>query len=308
MMLLLPLTFNIFIVQAGAPAITLIINGEGEIEVTAYSNKGNEIILGSFVSFDTITDTIKIPGNIAFVEFELRPNVTNSDNPYHVSAVEQDGNYISFGDDDLVDQGDGTYIYTLNIELKQHSVEVTFSEKGIAIVPANTAATVFLGSTASLTINNTENDETLTFYGSELEDFPNSILVWEITTDDITGVVNVTLRFTYEGNATNVVRLWRTDLAYPNADINGDNRIDGTDVSAVANINPGTGPDDPDWNSTMDINGDEVIDNFDVNIVTQYNPLDSVWDDITVGWERIGDTDEWLVFGVTDQFSLFRCG
>lgn len=295
--LLLPLTFNIFVVQAGAPAITLIINGEGEIEVTAYSNKGNEKFLGSFA----LSDTIKIPGNIASVYFELIP-----DPLYHVSAVEQDGNYIPFGDDNLEDLGDNTYKYTLNIELKQHTIEVTFSEEGIAIVPANTAATVFLGSTASLTVDNTENNDPLTFRGSELVGFPYSILVWNITTDEITGVVNVILRFTYEGNATNVVRLWRTDLEYPKADINGDNQINSLDINVVANVNPGTGPDDPDWNSTLDINGDNVIDNLDVNIVSHYNPLDSVWEDITDGWEQIG-TNEWLVFGKTDSFSLFRC-
>lgn len=301
-MLLLSLTFNIFVVQAGAPTITLLINGEGEIEVTTHSNNGNEKFLGSFVS----SDTIKIPGNIVSVEFKLLPS---TDPPYHVSAVEQDGNYIPFGDDNLEDLGDGSYSYMLNIELKQHIIEVTFSKEGIAIVPANTAATVFLGSTASLTVNNTQNNDPLTFRGSELADFPYSILVWEITTDEITGSVTVILRFTYgEGeDPTGIVRLYRTELEYPNADINGDNQINALDINAVANVNPGTSPDDPDWDPILDINGDNVIDNTDVNIVSHYNPLDSVWEDITDGWEQIGTTNEWLVFGETDHFSLFRC-
>jgi hypothetical protein len=302
--LLLSLTFNIFVVQAGAPAkIKLVIKGEGKIEVTACSAKGNEKFLGSFVS----NDTIKLPGNAVSVKFELIPEPQ-----YHVSAVVQDESYIPFSNPSLIDQGNGNYKYTLDIMLKQHTIEVTFSKEGSAIVPANTKdAIVFLGSTASLTVNTKNNP--VTFNGTELKDFPYSILVWNITRDESTGNIIVTLRFTWdpdsheEPNPEGVVRLWRTDLEYPKADINGDNQIDGTDVNAVANINPGTGPGDSDWNSTMDINGDEVIDNFDVNIVSHYNPLDSVWEDITDGWERIGTTNEWLVFGETDQFSLFRC-
>ena len=276
--------------------------GEGEVEVNAYTSKDKEIILGLFTS----SDTIKIPGNLAYVNFTLTPN-TVLDPPYHVSAVKQDNNNIPYGDENLVDQGDGIYTYKLDVELKMHAIDVTFSQEETAIVPGNTEATVFLGLTVSLTVNN-DRPEPLTFFGTELDD-PESILAWEITTEVIDGLVRVSLRFTDEEDPRDRVFLYRTDLEYPNADVTGDNQITSDDVNDVASVNPGTGPDDPDWNSTLDINGDLVIDNLDVTIVSGYNPLNDppgVWEDITEDWEQIGPT-EWLVFGYTDHFSVFRC-
>jgi hypothetical protein len=292
---ILTLTVNTIIVQAAAPSIDLKITGLGEVYVKGYTNKEKEINFG-FFNTNTI---VKITGNVAYVEFELVP-----DSGYHVSSVVQDGSYVPFGDV-LVETDGGTFLYTLLVTSKNHLVEVTFSEEGTVIVPPNTEATLYLGSTASLTVDNTGNNDQITFLGTELED-PEAIVTWDITTDEITENVIIAMRFPYEGDPTGIVKIFRTNLEYPNADINEDNQITGEDVSAVANVNPGTGPDDPDWDPDLDINGDEVIDNLDVNIVSNYNPTETVWQDITIDYEDIGN-GEWLVYGETDHFSIFRC-
>ena len=302
---ILTLAFNVLLVQAAPPSITMILSGQGEVEVTAYTAKGKEIILGSYVS----PNTFKVTGQLAYVEFVLKPN-TLADPPFHVSVINKDGSDISYEDYNLVDLGNGTYIYTLDIVEKQHTIDVTFSNEETATVPVG--GTDFLGLTSRLTVNTGSGP--ITFTGVELQD-PTSYTTWEITTGEIDGKVTVALFFTYEGDpkgdipGTNGVRLYRTDLEYPNADVNGDNQITSDDVTIVSAVNPGTGPDDPDWNADYDINGDGVIDGSDVNIVANYNPLRAppgVWEDITDGWEEIGE-DRWLVYGETDHFSLFRC-
>jgi hypothetical protein len=306
---ILILTFNILLVQAAPPSITMILSGEGEVEVTGYTAKDKEIILGSYVS----PNTFKVTGQLAYVKFVLKPN-TLADPPYHISSINQDGDDISYENPNLVDLtevlGEGIYEYTLFIVEKQHTIDVTFSQEETATIKVGESD--FLGLTAKLTVNT--GNGPITFTGVELQD-PNFYTVWDITTEEIDGSVTVALYFTYEGDPTgdipgeDGVRLYRSNVEYPNADVNGDNKITSEDVNTVSAVNPGTGPDDPDWNPAYDINGDGVIDGSDVNIVAGYNPLrdpPGVWEDITDGWERIGET-QWLVFGETDHFSIFRC-
>lgn len=308
---ILILTFNILLVQAAPPSITMSLSGEGEVEVTGYTAKGKPIILGSYVS----PNTFKVTGQLDYVEFVLKPN-TLANPPYHISSINKDGENILYEDPNLVDLteelGNGIYKYTLFITERQHTIDVTFSQEETATIEVGQSG--FLGLTAKLT--NTANGP-ITFTGVELQD-PDFFTVWDITTGEIDGTVTVALLFTYpEGESPEPnpdvefegVRLYRSNIEYPNADVSNDNQITSEDVTIVSAVNPGTGPDDPDWNAAYDINGDGIIDGSDVNIVGKYNPLrdpPGVWEDITAGYEQIGAT-QWLVFGTTDHFSIFRC-
>ena len=83
---ILTLTFNVILVQAAPPSITLTLSGEGDVVVTGYTSKGKEINFGSYAS----PNNIKLTGNVDYVVFTLIPE-TETEPPYHVSAVVQDG-------------------------------------------------------------------------------------------------------------------------------------------------------------------------------------------------------------------------
>jgi hypothetical protein len=301
---ILALTLNVLVVQAAPPAITLNLDGEGNVQVTGYSSKGKVIDLGSYVA----PNTFKITGQLAYVEFVLNPN-TDANPPFHVYEINQDGTDIEYGNPNLVSDNSGSYTYTLVITEKQHTLNVIFSQTESVTILGGNNDPVNLGMTAQITVEGEHGD--LTFIGVQLQD-PESLTVWDITTEGFNGDVRVALLFTYSGDPTtgdDAVKLYRTDLEYPNADVTGDNQITADDVNSVSAVNPGTVLGDPDWNATLDINADGVINGEDVNIVAGYNPLRNppgVWEDITEDYQYLGN-DQWLVWGYTDHFSLFRC-
>lgn len=300
---ILTLTINTIIVQAAAPTISLTILGEGQVDVIATTNKGKPVEFGSYTEYNII----KLSGNLDSIIFILTPNSN-----FHVSAIKQDDTFIEFNNDNLllIDEETGVYSYELLIETKQHSIEVTFSEEGIAIVPQSTVATVFLGTTASLTVDNSGNPQPITFRGIDITNFYQySKVVWEITTDDTTGSITIALLITLEEDdkIENVI-LQTSNLEYPNADVNDDDVINAEDVKAVSSVNPGTSGDDPDYRPYLDINHDLVIDNLDVTIVSGYNPTyGPIWTDIAIEDKIPLGNNQYLIIGQIPHFSIFRC-
>jgi hypothetical protein len=291
---ILTLTFNVLLVQAAPPSISLVLSGEGDVVVTGYTSKGKEVNFGSYPS----PNTIKLTGNMDYVVFTLEPQTD-----FHVSAVVQDGNYIPFADDKLVDLGDDIYNYTLNLELRQHTVEIIFSEGNTAIVPAGANVSVFLGAGAGVTFANTADG----LLEGESEDFPDgsSVIVWELNyTAVFSGGAQIALVYDDTGltlEQENNLRLYCGEsLAALYSDVNGDLIVNGEDVSIVANaVNTNQ---QPDWyEGWLDINNDGFVDNKDVHVINSYKG--TVIEDIT----DYVDADLNIIYGTTIHFSLFRC-
>jgi len=90
--------------------------------------------------------------------------------------------------------------------------------------------------------------------------------------------------------------LWRTEVVL--GDVNLDGRVDGTDVSIIANANP-SDPTDP----RLDLNNDGVVDDEDVTIASHNIEEESVWEPLE-SWVLLDD-DLVYVYGVTDHLSIF---
>jgi len=128
---------------------------------------------------------------------------------------------------------------------------------------------------------------------------------WDIQTDaifDQSVTVILVINLTgLEGFDPTTLRLLRTEVQLARADVNSDGKVDGTDVSIVANANPSR-LGDPKYNARLDLDDNGLIDNEDVNIVNNYIG-ESVWKDITL--RVVVDNGLVFVYGLTDHFSIF---
>ncbi|MCW3986593.1 MAG: hypothetical protein NWE91_09355 [Candidatus Bathyarchaeota archaeon] len=128
---------------------------------------------------------------------------------------------------------------------------------------------------------------------------------WDIQTDAIfdqsVTVILVLNLVDLGGSDPTALRLFRTEYELARADVNLDGKVDGTDVSIVANSNPSE-LGDPEYDPRLDLNDNGVIDDDDVNIVNNYVG-ESVWEPLE---SRVFlDNDLVYVYGVTDHLSLF---
>ncbi len=215
--------------------------------------------------------------------FEFEPQAGN-----HVSAIVVDGVYLtSFAQS-----------YTFYDVTADHTIEVYFSADGTATVLAGTGVTAFLASGVSLTIEETSGGIVT---GEEETQYPvgTAAVIWEISvTFTFTGEVNVTLHYNDTGLLMDELnlRLIRGDsIEAIRSDVNHDLVVDGTDVSIVANaVKQG------DWyNPLFDLNNDGFVDEADVLIVNANKG--TLLEDIRDGI----DTDLNIIWGTTDQFSIF---
>ncbi len=130
---------------------------------------------------------------------------------------------------------------------------------------------------------------------------------WNILTDAVfenTVVVILVLNLSdLGGYDPQALRLLRTEDELARADLNFDGKVDGADVSIVANANPSK-VGDPNYDPRLDMNFDDSIDDLDVNIVNNYNGA-LVWEDITLQVVVDSDKGYVYVYGVTDHFSIF---
>ena len=98
-----------------------------------------------------------------------------------------------------------------------------------------------------------------------------------------------------EGTDPYDLALWRTEIVL--GDVNLDGRVDGTDVSIIANANPN------DPNPDLDLNGDGVINDADVVLASHNVGLESIWEPLE-SWVYIEDSLVY-VFGITEHLSVF---
>ena len=206
---------------------------------------------------------------------------------YHVSAIVVDGVYLtSF-----------SLNYAFHDVTADHTITVYFSADGTATVPAGSAVTVFAAAGAGVTFGDTSGG-TLT---AEAEYYPvGGATAWEINvTFAFTGEVIVTLYYNDSGLSLideQNLRLIRCDSVEAiRSDVNGDLRVDGTDVSIGANaVKLGIW-----YDPLVDVNNDGFVDEADVHVVNTNK--DAYLEDITAGI----NIDLNYIWGITDQFSVF---
>ncbi len=232
--------------------------------------------------------TIDPSGQVSVMNGESKTFTFSPNEGYHVSAIVVDAAYVnSFAES-----------YAFFNVIQDHTIAVSFSEDGTATVPGGNDVTVFLDSSASLTLDVI----TPGIAAGSSPSFPSgtSFTVWEITNTAVfDGQVLIALRYSDTGDdaAENSMRLIRGDSLYSvYSDVNNDLIVDGTDVSIVANAVK-----QPYWyNPFLDINNDGVVNEEDIHIVNDNKGATLL--DITL----YVDTSNNIIYGLTDHFSLFR--
>ncbi len=279
-----PITFNIEVyVVDGLGEILLEVEG-GAILVADENNDINHPALVPIEYGTTPT-------------FEFIPDQFN-----HLSSVLVDEtSYIDL----VLTEFTKTYQFTAPIKEDGHSLAITFSPDGLAIIPSGSDVTVFLSDAASLTFG-TVGDGTA--YGEEIFILaPGDLVAWEITVEANLGdQVIVALKYDDPppGTNENNLRLYRIDVndyeLYLKCDFNDDGIVNGQDVKVIANIVklPKFLPDNPE---DYDLNGDNILDENDIHIVNSMKNTELV--DITLYVDEFNN----IIYGITDHFSVFKC-
>ena len=89
--------------------------------------------------------------------------------------------------------------------------------------------------------------------------------------------------------------LWRTEVVL--GDVNLDGKVDGTDVSIIANANPDS------YDPKLDLNNDTYVNDEDVTLASHNVGQESVWEPLE-SWYLL-DGDLVYVYGVTEHLSVF---
>jgi len=261
---------------------TVYVTGSGSVELTWKSGKSQTYSSNAYARLGGLDTVTIIPTH-----------------GWHIDVVSIDGNSQEIEDEDGVS--------LINVEAK-NVISVTFVENnGIDDVDLGSEVEAYPDPDVGLIFDNVLAEGFVTAYTIGLEP-PDAISEsWDVQTDAIFDQsVKVILVLTFDdlgGVDPTGLKMWRTEVELARSDVNLDGKVDGDDVSDVANANPSE-PGDPNWESRFDLNDDLVIDDLDVNIVNNYLG-ESVWEDIT--FEVVVDYDLELVYvyGLTDHFSIF---
>lgn len=185
--------------------------------------------------------------------FEFTP-----DAGYHISAINVTGEYQSIF---------ATHYTFENIQ-QDHTIQVVFDLEGQATVPnvpEDETVNVFLASTAVLTISGTGGG---TAFGGE-EVYALGAGAWEISIDFSIGESTATLTYNDTGlsleDELNLILVKAETIEALRSDVNGDLRVDGDDVSDVANAVKQLQWYDAKW----DINDDGYVNEYDVHKVNE---------------------------------------
>ena len=261
---------------------TVYVNGSGLVELTWKSGKSEIYGDDTFVNFDAIVNL----GGLDTV------TITPS-RGWHIDVVLFDGIPQIIGDED------GFSIVDVNAK---RVVSVTFVENG-------GVDDVDLGFNATA---NPDPDVGLIFDDVLAEGFAYAYVIglqqlgqvgesWDIQT---TAAFDKNITIFLVCNITDLppgldpydLALWRTEVVL--GDVNLDGKVDGTDVSIIANVNPGV-PVDP----RLDLNNDTVVNDEDVTIASHNIGLESVWE-LLESWVLVEDGLV-FVYGVTEHLSIY---
>jgi hypothetical protein len=287
LMLLLLQTFASLTILVNAATVTkdptVYINGSGSVEITWKSGKSQTFSSNTYANLGGLDAVSFIPNH-----------------GWHIDAIFIDGNPQVISDED-------GFSFT-NVRAK-NMISVTFLENGgVDDVDLGANVGAYPDPSVGLIFDNVLAEGYVYAYtiGFAYAQPPNAKgESWDIQTDAIFNqnviVVLVLNLSDLGGSDPQALRLWRTEDELARCDVNLDGKVDGTDVSIVANANPSK-LGDPNYDPKLDLNFDGVINDLDVNIVNNYIG-ELVWKDITL--QVVVDNGLVYVYGITDHFSIF---
>ena len=259
---------------------TVDINGSGSVELTWKSGKSQTYSSDAYPSLGGL-DTVTI----------------TPDHGWYIDAVSIDGEPQNVLDDDGFS--------LVNVQAKNTISAIFLENDGIDDVETGSNVEAYPYPNVGLIFGNVLVNGFATAYTIGLQPPDAKGESWDIQTDaifDQSVTVILVLSLTgLEGFDPTTLRLLRTEVQLARADVNLDGKVDGTDVSIVANANPSKSG-DPKYNVRLDQEPNGVIDDRDVNIVNNYIG-ESVWEDITL--RVVVDNGLVYVYGLTDHFSIF---
>jgi len=295
-------------------------------DLSEYKTEKNDIVEAVFKREVLTSDiTVYVEGGFGEVYYQgmlVADQTNNAENPviitvdygttprfefvpaesYHLSSVLVDNSVYM---DLILTEFTQSYEFPIIAE-SFHSLVVTFSQDGEAVIPYGSDITVFLSNAASLNFNYVSGG---TAYGNEIFSLLD-VVVWSITVqvDELGDQTIVALRYdpSKVPGSEEDLRLYRCDSEdaelYYKSDVNDDGVVNGQDDKIIANIVKHPKFWDPEENPEYDIDGDGFVNEIDLHIVNSMKNLDLNWIDITL----YVDTENNIIYGVTEHFSIFR--
>lgn len=259
---------------------TVCVNGSGSVELTWKSGKSQTYSSDAYPNLGGLDTVIIVP-----------------DHGWHIDAIVIDGKPQNILDDDE---------FSLVSVQARNMISATFLENdGIDDVETGPNVEAYPYPNVGLIFDNVLVNGFAHAYTIGLQPPDAKGEFWDIQTNavfDQSVIVILALSLTDLGGFDpTALKLLRTDVELARADVNSDGKVNGTDVSIVANANPSK-PGDPKYNARLDLDGNGVIDDEDVNIVNNYIG-ESVWEDITL--RVVVENRLVYVYGLTDHFSIF---
>jgi len=284
--LLILLSLNAFAgmtVLVNAAAIrypTVYVNGSGSVELTWKSGKSQTYSSNAYPNLGGLDTATIVPAH-----------------GWYIDAVFIDGKLQNILDDDEFGLA--------NVQAKNMISAVFLENEGVDDVETGSSVEAYPYPNVGLIFDNVLVNGFAHAYTIGLQPPDAKSESWDIQTDaifDQSVTVILVLSLTDLGGFDpTALRLLRTEVQLARADVNLDGKVDGTDVSIVANANPSKSG-DPKYNARLDLDDNGAIDDKDVNIVNNYIG-ESVWKDITL--RVVVDNGLAYVYGLTDHFSIF---
>ena len=254
---------------------TIYITGSGSIELVWKSGKSIVYSSDAYAVFGGLDSVAITPSR-----------------GWHIDSVSFDGNPQGIADEDG---------FTLiNVEAKR-AVTVTFLENGgVDDVDIGPYMKAYPDPDVGLIFDNVLTDGFAYAYIIGLRQPEQIGESWDIQTtaafdENITIYLVCNLADLPNATDPNDLVLWRTEVVL--GDVNLDGKVDGTDVSIIANANP------DDYDPKLDLNDDGFVNDEDVTIASQNIGEESVWEPLE-SWFYLEDNLVY-VYGVTEHLSIF---
>ncbi len=247
---------------------------------TEYQTKKHGNVVAVFIKTFTITAIVALEAPNGYIETIVDGNTIQITDQLDVTVEYGDSQTFDFYpesgyqvsaikiDSDFIDPTQPSYTFT-NVQ-ENWTIVVFFSADGEAYVPAGTNVPLYLGGSVSLLIESTEGGGIAT-QEDLLIKYPllvgTSLILWNVSIGvSFDGIVEIALP--YLGIET-IQNVYHGDLDELLCDVNGDGRVDGDDVSDVANaVKSYTGHGLYDANCDPDMDGDN--DEDDIHRVNEY--------------------------------------
>ena len=286
-------------------------------EVTARFTKEQYTIITSYTSGGSITpydpDGDMLYGSNETPKFEFHPDTGHHLTSVIIDAGTSDQYYAT-----LVTTGSPvtgfTTSYTFPPLNSSHTIYAVFSPDGQAPIEGGNNVVVFLSSGVSLDFP--EVSSGMAYGNSMTPVIEGDLIVWNITVEADFAEEGVELAFQFDLNSIPSEILVCHDPNFElflRCDLNNDGKVDGNDVSIISNIvkHPkfleDLNPEDFNKYNLYVSEDPQVIDENDVHVVNTLNGMDY----LDFQWELLKfirvDVANYVIYGTTIGFSIFRC-